>query len=493
MSEPTSPDTGPRERLHPLFLLAGLGGSLRGIAGGYAALGYLAVSGRLRTALILAVAMLALMLVSVFIYWRKFEFRVGANEIRIDSGIFSRTHRSIPFDRIQDVDISQGPFARLFGIARVKFETGASSSPTADEGVLQAIPLDRAEQLRALVRTRRSRSAAQPFEQAEAEPQPIYAMGVRRLLLAGLFNFSLAVFAGLFGATQTFGQFLGFDPLDRSFWRELLSVGDPVRDAILAHQATAAAAGLILLVLIGSATGIVRTTLRDYGFRLQHTGTGLRRRRGLLTLTDVTLPLRRVQAAVVATGPVRDRFGWRELRLQNLARDEKSGDHVVAPLADDREVGAILGEIGWPPLPGELRWHHVSSAYVGTLAAGLAPLALIAAVQAAFVPFMGIAFGIGLAGALGLRWLAWRRTAYALDGDRLLVRTGWWRRRLRILPLDKIQSIDIAESFVGRWFGTATLIFGVAGGGGGFAAHKIPAIERDKGRGLRDQLLASRS
>jgi pimeloyl-ACP methyl ester carboxylesterase len=29
--------------------------------------------------------------------------RIGADEIRIDSGIVSRTHRSIPFDRIQDV------------------------------------------------------------------------------------------------------------------------------------------------------------------------------------------------------------------------------------------------------------------------------------------------------------------------------------------------------------------------------------------------------
>ena len=39
------------------------------------------------------------------------------------------------------------------------------------------------------------------------------------------------------------------------------------------------------------------------------------------------------------------------------------------------------------------------------------------------------------------------------DGDRLLMRSGWWRRRTVILPLDKIQSIDLTESFISRLFG----------------------------------------
>src|SRR5215218_6888809 len=92
MSEPTSPDdaaVGPPEHLHPLFLLTGFGGSLRGMAGGYAGIGYLAVSGRLQTALFGAVLLLLFMAASLFLYWRRFEYRVGENEIRIDSGILN--------------------------------------------------------------------------------------------------------------------------------------------------------------------------------------------------------------------------------------------------------------------------------------------------------------------------------------------------------------------------------------------------------------------
>jgi putative membrane protein len=491
---------GAPERLHPLFLLTGLGASLRGTAGGYAVIAYLLFSGRAATALIGVVALVALLVVSTFIYWRRFEFRVGADEIRIDSGIFSRTHRSIPFDRIQDVDITQGPLARILGLAQVKFETGGSAG--ADEGVLAAIPLERAEQLRLQVRSRRLASTETETSSSKSDRPPVYAMDLKRLALAGTFNFSLALFAGLFGLTQTMGDVLGFDPFTRRFWLSVLSAGDPIADFLLAHRVATAIAGALLLMLIGLATGIVRTVIRDFGFRLDRAEGGLRRRRGLLTRTDVTLPVKRAQAALILTGPVRDGFGWRELKLQSLARDEGgSGDHLLAPLAGDAEIASIISEIGWRWPPGSARWAGVSPFYVWTLAIALSPLLLIAMAQAAVAGLVPPGPGEGSApllvpallflavvGAIAARWLAWRRTAYALDGERLLIRTGWWRRRLLLLPLDRLQSIDIKESLVSRWFGIATVAFGVAGGSG-YSAHIIPAVPRETARKLRDDLL----
>ena len=491
MSEPISPDTratGASERLHPLFLLSGLGGSVRGLGGGYLAIGYLAVSGRLQTALIGAVALAVVMAIGIFLYWTRFEFRICPGDIRVDSGIISRRHRSIPFDRIQNVDITQGPVARLFGLAQVKFETGGGAvGPNAEDAVLHAIPLARAHEIRELIRASRSEAVPSEIRAAEGD-RPVYAMDLRRLLLAGTFNFSLAVFAGLFGLTQVAGDLIGFDPLDQSFWTGLIQANAPIAGFILEHRAGAAAAGIVLLLVVGAATGIVRTIVRDYGFRLDRTDVGLRRRRGLLTRTDVTLPARRAQAVIVATGPVRERFGWRQVRLQSLARDEGgSGDHVLAPLGTDTEVNAVVAELDWPPLGAPVEWNRLAPAYVSAFAIGVSPLFLATIPQAMFVWPVAILFGVALLGSIGARWLAWRRSAYARDGDRLLIRSGWWRRRLIVLPKAKIQSIDISENFVTRLFGTAALRFGVAGGG--MTGHVIPAIPTAVARQLRDDLL----
>ena len=500
---------GEPERLHPLFLLTGLGGSLRGIIGSYAGLGYIASKGQFTIALIGAAALMLIMLAGVYLYWRRFCFRVGANEIRIDSGIISRNHRSIPFDRVQDVDISQGPVARLLGLASVKFETGGASG-VGEEAVLQAILLERAEQIRTMVRAHRAPAAAAPVADDTTEhTEPVYAMDTRRLLLAGLFNFSLALFAGLIGATQTFGDAFGFDPLNRRFWASLLSRADPIADLILAHRVAAALAGLLLLIVIGAATGVVRTVLREFGFRLDRTERGLRRRRGLLTRTDVTIAVTRIQAAIIASGPLRERFGWSALKVQSLATDQgKEADHTLAPLATEREVGRIVAELGWRPI-GQAQYGRVARAFIWLRVIALSPLLLIALLQllalglgplaadrdellAAGAPALVVPTLIFIAIAalaIGLRWLDWRRLGYLLDEDRLLVRSGWWRRRRLILPLARIQSIDLRQSFVSRRFGVATLVLGVAGGGA-LSLHQVPSVPIETARKLRRDLLS---
>ena len=160
----------------------------------------------------------------------------------------------------------------------------------------------------------------------------------------------------------------------------------------------------------------------NIGFRLDRSGTGLRRRRGLLTLTDVTLPLRRAQAAIVGTGPLRERFGWRELKLQSLAKDEGGkGDHVVAPLAREEEVAAHprrtrLARSLRRPSGGAFR-----RAYAGASSwlAGPARADRLAAVRGSARPACWARCAAAAADRDALA--SWRRNRYALDDDRLLV------------------------------------------------------------------------
>jgi len=81
---------------------------------------------------------------------------------------------------------------------------------------------------------------------------------------------------------------------------------------------------------IGLVTGLVRTFLREHGFRLDRTDSGFRRRRGLLTLTDVSIPQKRVQAAILAAGPIRRRFGWGTLKLQGRGQGREER-HPAGP------------------------------------------------------------------------------------------------------------------------------------------------------------------
>ena len=479
---------GPPERLHPFSLLASLGASVRGMWGMFAAGGYFAVKGYWQLLLLMLAAFTILSVGAAVLRWRNFSFRVGAREIRIDSGLLNRTHRSIPFDRIQDVTIEQGLLARALGLARVRFETGGGEAKN-DDGSLAAVGLERANEIRDLVRASRGLAPTPAAHgTAAAEDEPVFAMDLKRVLLEGVFNFSLAVLGGLVGLTQAYGDTLGLDPFRRRFWEGLFGPGTPIGDFVLAHQVVTIAAGSVTLVLVGFGAGLIRTVPRDYGFRLDRTAVGLRRRRGLFTLTDVVLPARRTQAALIASGPLRERFGWAELKLQSLAKEDGGkGDHVVAPLADVGEIGAVLQSIDWQP-PGNPQWQRVSRAYVAAFSLMLAPLVLVSAANLLFQPVLGLVGLAVLALVLATRFMAWRRYAYALDGDRLIVRSGWWRRRVKILPLGSVQSVDFRQSLLARRFGVADILIGVAGGG--TTSHGIQALPAETARGIRTHLLS---
>lgn len=481
---------GPPERLHPLYLLTGLGQSLKSAWGFFAGGAVIAAKGNMTLAIVLVAGSIALSLGRLVLRWMKLEYRVGSDEIRIDSGFFHRTSRAIPFDRVTDVDLEQGPLQRLLGLAKVKLETGASAGSKEEEGILHTISLARAEALREHIRARKGLARTPvPAAVAEAGASSIYAMDTQRVLTAGLFNFSLAVIAGLFGATQTIGQPWGIDPFQRSFWLDLLARSEPLERLILAHQMVAIVAGSLLLILLGIGTGMIRTIMREYGFRLDRTETGFRRRRGLLTLTDVTIPAKRAQAAILGSGAIRRHFGWWELKLQSLSQDGGKGDHVVAPLAHEEEAETILSSLGWRTRPGEGTWRPVSKAYVTSQLLSLVPIAIATIATLIAVGPIGL-LGIPVAVAIvALRWASWRNTRFALDGGSLFVETGWWRQRRNIVPAGKIQSIDLNESWWSRLFGICSLRLGVAGGSG-FSNHHVPALTRPQAEALRAELLA---
>ena len=175
----------------------------------------------------------------------------------------------------------------------------------------------------------------------------LFAMGPRRLVTFGLFEFSLAAFAVAAGAAQQFDEFLPIDIWDGDTWRELLGANaDRVAALGPLAQAAAIAAAIGSLTVIGFATGLARTFARDWGFVLTRTAKGFRRQRGLFTKTDVVMPAHRVQAIAIRTRLLRRLFGWHGLKFVSLAQDAGSGSHIVAPFARLDEIAPIASAAG---------------------------------------------------------------------------------------------------------------------------------------------------
>lgn len=406
----------------------------------------------------------ALAVVALFfqwLAWRSFTYGVGVHDLVIQSGLLTRTRRSIPFDRIQDVDIERGPLQRLFGLAKIRIETGGSGK---DEGVIDSVTLAEADRLRAAVRAGQGRDGAQVESRVAGDPvaeagDVIFAMTLPRVLVAGLFNFSLVYLAGLFGLLQSFKGLLPFDIYDPGRWFGLV-------DERLHSGAGigAIAAVLLVAVILGLVFGVVRTLAQDFGFTLFAEGARLRRVRGLLTRSEVVLAKARVQLALLRTGPLRALGGWGELAFQTLSGAAAAGERQsVAPLAREAEVEAILAAQGRLRLPKPEALEMVSSRHlVRTFAANaLLPTLIVVAAGFAWRPAL---FALAIVPMLVAgAFLERRFHRYGLADDLLFIRRGVWRRSLWMVPLDRIQTIDLKRSWLQRRLGLATLAFDTAG------------------------------
>ena len=444
-------------------------------------------------------AMIAFSALFTWIAWRHFRYRVGDDDIRVERGLFSRTARSVPYERIQDVSLEQKLVPRLFGMVDVKFETGAGGK---EEVRIRYVAAAEAEALRETVRARKSDAvvaAGEPAPPVEEPSRTLFAMDMKRLATFGLFEFSLVVFAVLGGAAQQFDFLLPFDIWNpEGWWRLLAGPGHRLQELGFAAQAIAAALALVLLAILGLITGLGRTVLRDYGFKLEDTPKGLRRRRGLLTRSDVVMPIHRVQALKVTTGILRRRFGWHGLGVVSLAQEARAGSHVVVPFAQMDEIVPVVETTGFT-LPGAAaEWHRASRRQrTDSIVLTAIPFALLAATAGLIgsrlpeLPAGGpmlAAMGLAaLGGFLALReWHLWRHRRHATDARQLFVQHGWLAPRLDIASRVKLQSVEIAQGPLARRRGYANVRFGVAGG-----TLEIHGVPLEDARTIRRAVLDS--
>jgi uncharacterized membrane protein YdbT with pleckstrin-like domain len=82
---------------------------------------------------LLAIAIAGLWLIVVWIRWQSTSYTLTDQRIKIDTGVFGRSSKTIPIDRIQDATTKQTLFGRMLGYGRVEVDAaGAQGAEVLD-------------------------------------------------------------------------------------------------------------------------------------------------------------------------------------------------------------------------------------------------------------------------------------------------------------------------------------------------------------------------
>lgn len=109
--------------------------------GGWAALVLAASAGAgelvrgLIAALVLAVVGGLLLRWWTSLVWRAWQFRVGDGALQLRHGVLTRRESTIPYHRVQHIDLEAGPLERRMGLTSLILRTASASSDSTVPGI----------------------------------------------------------------------------------------------------------------------------------------------------------------------------------------------------------------------------------------------------------------------------------------------------------------------------------------------------------------------
>ncbi len=452
------------QRLHPLSLLHRFLRSLPAVLLGLlpVIMGRSRVDDTILLVLLLLYGFVAIPLIAA--QYLRFRYWTTPREIVIHSGIFTRRKRNIPLERVQNIAIERSLLPRMLGTARVKIETAGSDQA---EGVLEYVRLEEARRIRRIVRDFREaprdpyRTEAPPPQAEQPAPEALFRLPMRRLLLSGAFRFSLLYIAIAFSGFQVLADATGVTENDLEGWLYRLGAEEQALADSSARWLIAATLAACAIVL-GWLCGLLLQVVRYYSFELRLDGARLQIRRGLLTVREGILPLRRLQALIIRTNPVMRRFGWFRLELQTIGHDvSKVGNETAVPFARLDETLQVATRV--KPFRFPETFHRVSRRTIRRISVRyyLVLLLLVCSAGLFWQPAVW-----GLCAAPLIYWFAvqqYRRHGYALSEEYLFIRRGVFRQRTWIIPVERFQVFYRQGTLFQRRLGLRSLIVDTAG------------------------------
>ena len=277
--------------------------------------------------LLIPVALVGGVVVGAVSWWFT-RYRVGADELRIDSGVLVRRSRRIRLDRIQAIEVQQPFLARVFGMASLAIETAGGGDT---EATLAYLTLRHANELRHHLLVEAGREGGQPAEDTGADtdsgPDEILHRVEPGLLLAS--------------------QLLRTGPLASG----LAATAAAVAGTVAGSPVTTLA--VMVPFLLAVATTVFQGFTAGYGFTVRRSPRGLSVRAGLFGLRTATLPMQRIRGLLVSEPIVWRWLGWVALRVTIagvvVRTDEDARlSTTLVPVARRADAQRLI----WQVLPG---------------------------------------------------------------------------------------------------------------------------------------------
>lgn len=403
--------------------------------------------------------------------WFRFTYRLEDNELRIESGIFVKKKRYIPFERIQSLNQSEGILHRPFGLVKLSIDTAAQTDALEAEAELSAITKEEAISIQSIIAQAKNSGKSADSTTVTQSEELIYKIAPKELFLLALTSGGVWVIISAFIAF--IAQFSEMIPYKRLFHRfEDIITNGVVFVSILAFI------GFLFVWMIA----LISMMLKYADFKVVERGKDLVISRGMIEKRQITIPFNRIQAIRISQSLLRQSLGYATVYLENagggLNEQDGIAKFMLLPLVKRKDIEKILSK-RFPEYQMEVSLQGVPKrALPRYFLKGVLMAVPVIAISVGVFPVWGWLSLLILLPISFLQYLRFRDAGWDISGDQLTLQYRLIDKNIMFFKKKKVQALVQQESFLQTSKKLATIQATVAAGVGG-THGKVVDVERE--------------
>jgi putative membrane protein len=430
---------------------------------------------------VIGVAILS-MVYSIVNFFRTY-FYLDGDELVLESGILYRNKISIPFDKIQTVDSEQSIIHRILNVAKVKVDTAGGAKT---EFELSALDVDIAQSLRDVLIVKKSdlkpktgdpaleNQAIVPSQKLvmSLEPSELLRIGITENHLRS--GWLIVIFAvWLFNALKDFGIDVEetYEDVDTSFF-----------DLTVVMYVT------IFFVVVSLIISLVRTVVRYYDLSFVRLPNGFKLIAGLFTRKEVSAMDYKIQYVDWSQNILQKIVGIHEMTLHQASiKDQmKKKERITIPGIIRSNIDLVTNSVFRRSGIEQLPIKPIDWRYFKRFATIVYIVFFVVCVAAFFVNNYKIIIVASILASLLIikRYVEWQKAGYGYDATHIWVKNGYIAGKYALLPIQKIQAIDIFQSPFQRRHDLCNIKYVTAAG-----SVSTPYISYAEGRYMLDTFI----
>ena len=407
-------------------------------------------------------AFAALFVIPQIIGARFFKYWILPEELVVKSGIFFKQERHIPYERIQNINQTQGILHRLFKVCKVQLESASGTKP---EAIFNVISLEAIEELRLASQGKAKSHASSQVSLSDSillEPQQnvLLSLPLPEVIKLGLINLQglipIAVFFGFISSQVEWWEHVSFGWLDnlRPLLRNIEGIDHSISPGmIIVSVLSLLLVGLIVFWFLSIAVAIVRF----YQFTLSSEDEKLSSIMGLFTRTSASASINRIQKITISEGILHRVFNRVGISCKTAGNSMDKNTfaksfHFLAPIIQKEKVPEFLNniqkEFDWSLVAeASSAWKAIPySAWTRMLKLPLLMTIVAASVCAYIFQWWALGFVLLLPLIIYDAQRSVKAMAYIFNEEFIAYRSGWISKEISVVKIDKSHAVAVRQN-----------------------------------------------